>query len=142
MKRIGGFKKRGGLVICGLLLTMLALTCSELPYYNISNRVFTCVLGMSVALGVIIISVYLSKRNMSAGKTVLHYLGILLCSGVFFAIIGYTQVFRYFHNWLNINSSSSADNISGLLIIAFFFTTIVLSIFAILVIALVNKTRK
>ncbi len=128
----------------GLGLCIVEFICSILPYIKISDLLYTIWLITSISIGVALSVFVILYKRTSLSEMIFRF-GVMVASYVIVGVVnGYVGITRFLYDILDVDMSSSRDNVSGML--TFTFWTIIISICIVVIIvvtitSLGKKTR-
>lgn len=123
--------------IGGIILYIVEVICSTLPYINVSNLLFEFLVITCITLGCVIsIFVLLYKRSMLI-EMIFRFVAMIVSYVCVLMINGYIGTIRFMYKLININFNSASDNVSGMLTITF--SAIVISICIIMIVVVAIK---
>lgn len=125
-------------VISGIILYFLSLVCAALPYWNIPSITFCLLFAMFIFFGAVTIVALLFYKRSTVGGVLIRSLLMFISSMCMLLINGHLGTVRFVHKLLGIRPSSSADNVSGMLVLTFFTIMIVICIISILIISIIS----
>lgn len=122
-----------GIIFAGMILDVISFVVSVLAYINVSDALFSFFLLGSIFTSCII-SINILIHNRPSISLMFKRCFILYFSFFcFFVINGYLGTVRYLYDILNINVTSSSDNVSGLLLATYILTLIIVSVITLFV---------
>lgn len=118
-----------GKILCGFLLYIICVGQSWLIYANLSENEFNFIFILLFSLGIFTSIFAMIYKNKTTRQTLISACLLIVSFISFFVIGGYLGIVHWLESFLKINIHSYSENISGLIMIVFILTTIVVIIF-------------
>lgn len=129
-------------VIGGLGIYIVEFICSILPYIKISDLLFKIWLITSISLGVIISVFVILYKKTSLSEMIFRF-GVMIASYLIIGIVnGYVGIRKFLYDILEVDISSSRDNVSGMLTLTFLISIISICIVVMIVVTIRSLGNK
>jgi hypothetical protein len=118
-------------LIAGIIVCFIGVFCSILPYMVFWGKLFTGFFLCALVLGCIVAVFIITHRNPSHIDMIVRFISFV-CSFICCYVIGaYLGIWAWLFNLLNVHTTSSSDNVSGLMFLLYFVVVAVVSIISV-----------